>query len=221
MAPPRKRVKTQAVEEVTFDDSARAEYLTGFHKRKQERIKHSQQLAAKREREERVAQRKEIRQQRKEDMERHVAEVNALLRKANGSGDEDEDDDDEAEEWGGIEDAPEPVDREDEYIDEDKYTTVTVESVDIGRDGFSRPSENDEDSEGGEAENKRGKDGEKEDAVAKTEGGKKRLWTKEKPKGEAKKKKPKFRYESKAERRVTKSKQREKNSKQANARRGK
>jgi ribosomal RNA-processing protein 17 len=60
MAPPRKRLKTVAVEEITFDPAAREEYLTGFHKRKQARIKHAQEQAAKREREERIQERKEV-----------------------------------------------------------------------------------------------------------------------------------------------------------------
>ena len=59
--PPRKRAKTERVEEITFDDAARSEYLTGFHKRKQARIKHAQEQAAQREKEERIVQRKEVR----------------------------------------------------------------------------------------------------------------------------------------------------------------
>lgn len=58
--PPRKRAKTDRPEEIKFDDTARADYLTGFHKRKQARIKHAQEQAAKREKEERIAQRKEV-----------------------------------------------------------------------------------------------------------------------------------------------------------------
>lgn len=59
--PPRKRAKTKQVEEITFDDDARSEYLTGFHKRKQARIKLAQEQAAQREKEERIVQRKEVR----------------------------------------------------------------------------------------------------------------------------------------------------------------
>lgn len=68
MAPPAKRRRTDAPlkrgkrpEELLFDGAARQEYLTGFHKRKQARIKHAQEVAAKKEREEKIQQRKEVR----------------------------------------------------------------------------------------------------------------------------------------------------------------
>jgi hypothetical protein len=62
MKPPTKRRKlnTVTVEEVKFDDSARADYLTGFHKRKVARIKHAQEQAAKKEKEERRVEREEV-----------------------------------------------------------------------------------------------------------------------------------------------------------------
>ena len=159
-----------------------------------------------------------MRQQRKEDLERHVQEVNALLKKANGElseeaeGEEDEvvDEKEEDEEWTGFEE-PVEINRK-EYIDEDKYTTVTVETVDISKSGFSKPEEagSEEDSEGG-----------REATVgSKSQASNKRVWTKEKPsKDRPKKKKKKFRYESKADRKVTKLKERSKNREQAKARR--
>lgn len=218
MVPPTKRRKISAVEEITFDPAAREEFLTGFHKRKLARVKHAQEEAAKKEREERVKQRREMRQQRKEDLERHVQEVNALLKKADGELSEGEDEDDEAadeegedEEWTGFEE-PVEINREEEYIDEDKYTTITVETVDISKSGFSKPEEagSEEDSEGG-----------REAAVgSKLQASNKQVWTKEKPsKDRPKKKKKKFRYESKADRKVTRLKERSKNREQAKARR--
>lgn len=62
MAPPAKKRKKSAtaVEEITFDPSAREDYLTGFHKRKVQRIKHAQEEAAKRERQERIVERKRV-----------------------------------------------------------------------------------------------------------------------------------------------------------------
>lgn len=56
----KKRKATHAVEEVTFDNSARQEYLTGFHKRKVQRQKHAQEEAAKRAREEKIEFRKQV-----------------------------------------------------------------------------------------------------------------------------------------------------------------
>ena len=62
LPPPRKKRKsTSAIEEISFDPAARADYLTGFHKRKLQRIKHAKDEAAKREREERITARKLVR----------------------------------------------------------------------------------------------------------------------------------------------------------------
>ena len=60
MPPHSKRRKTSAVAEVVFDPAARQEYLTGFHKRKQARIKHAQEIAVKREKEEKRQEREEV-----------------------------------------------------------------------------------------------------------------------------------------------------------------
>ena len=61
MPPPSKRRKTTTTAEVVFDPAARQEYLTGFHKRKQARIKHAQEIAVKREKEEKRRDREEVR----------------------------------------------------------------------------------------------------------------------------------------------------------------
>lgn len=58
--PNRKRKNTSEVEEVTFDNDARQEYLTGFHKRKQQRIKNAQEAAAKRAKQEKLDTRKQV-----------------------------------------------------------------------------------------------------------------------------------------------------------------
>jgi len=50
----RKLDASNAPAEIVFDDISRADYLTGFHKRKQARIRHAQELAAKKEREDKV-----------------------------------------------------------------------------------------------------------------------------------------------------------------------
>lgn len=64
MAPITKKRRYASVEEITFDESAREQYLTGFHKRKQQRIKHAQEIAAKRERDERIVERRQVRPSR-------------------------------------------------------------------------------------------------------------------------------------------------------------
>lgn len=63
MAPPSKKrkISVTAPEKIEFDPSAREEYLTGFHKRKVARQKFAQEEAAKREKEEKLRFRREVR----------------------------------------------------------------------------------------------------------------------------------------------------------------
>ncbi|KAH8731463.1 nucleolar protein 12-domain-containing protein [Phaeosphaeriaceae sp. PMI808] len=226
MAPPNKKRKitVTAPEKIDFDPTAREEYLTGFHKRKVARQKFAQDEAAKREKEEKLRFRRELRQQRKVDLEKHVEEVNRLVKQANGdlgdlgaSSDTDSADND----FSGFED-PEPINQEDEYIDEDKYTTVTIESVGISRAGFSRPGDGDElDDENKAKEAKAAEDAQQKEGKheIKRDANGKRIWTKERPRTEwPKKKKKKFRYESKADRKVTRMKEGAKKRKQKEAR---
>lgn len=114
-----------------------------------------------------------------------------------GSDQEEETGDDE--EWAGIEDAEEtaapapelqPVDHEEEYIDEDLYTTVKIEAVSIDRDGLHNKAELEDDAEDEVAAEKR----RKAEAEAKAK----------KPKRDhPTKKKRKFKYESKFDRQAT------------------
>jgi ribosomal RNA-processing protein 17 len=60
MPPPSKRRKTAAIAEISFDPSAREEYLTGFHKRKVARQKLAEEENAKKERAEKLRQRAEV-----------------------------------------------------------------------------------------------------------------------------------------------------------------
>ncbi|KAG9196344.1 hypothetical protein G6011_01465 [Alternaria panax] len=224
-APPSKKRKIAVTvpEKIEFDFSAREEYLTGFHKRKLARIKHAQEENAKREKEEKLRFRRELREQRKVDLEKHVEEVNRLVRQANGDLDDivggetsGDDDDGDEEEFTGFQE-PEPINQEDEYVDEDKYTTVTIESVGISKAGFSRPGEEDE-----EAAAKRKAEEERKKAEEEAEG-KKRVWTKAWPKNSErpKKKKKKFRYETKTERKAERMKIGLKKRKQKEAREAK
>lgn len=64
MAPPaskKRKITVTAPEKIDFDFAAREEYLTGFHKRKLARIKHAQEENAKREKEEKLRFRREVR----------------------------------------------------------------------------------------------------------------------------------------------------------------
>ena len=60
MAPATKRRKLDQAEEITFDPAARQEYLTGFSKRKQQRIQNARDVAAKKEKEEKVKERQQV-----------------------------------------------------------------------------------------------------------------------------------------------------------------
>lgn len=149
-----------------------------------------------------------------------MQEVNALLKPLaalDGSEDEKENSNAEAE-WSGLSDPePEPVDHEAEYIDEDKYTTVTVEAMDVTREGLFK-AEQDETEEKGQSQE--ADDSKPEDPSTEK---KKRIWSKAKPKDGAekprRKRKRNFRYEGKVERKMARSKEKARNHKQARERR--
>ena len=62
-APSKRRKKSASTtEEISFDFNARSDYLTGFHKRKLQRIKRSQEEAAKKGREDKIQARRMVRQ---------------------------------------------------------------------------------------------------------------------------------------------------------------
>ena len=161
-----------------------------------------------------------MRDERKADLERHVETVNALLREATGTvpGVEEVQSGSDTEGWNGVTE-PEAVDHEAEYIDEDRYTTVTVEAINVSKEGIHKVM----DAEETDDPDPRGEDKQiVTDGGAAEEGNKvqngKRRWTMENPDGHVKKKKKKFRYESKAERKVTRYKERSGNKSKARAR---
>ncbi|KAI5924757.1 nucleolar protein 12-domain-containing protein [Camillea tinctor] len=205
---PRKRKVHHGVEEIKFDNEARVDYLTGFHKRKVQRAKQAQEQAAKKARQDKIEFRKHLREDRKRQAEEHVQHVEAILKEAQQAGyidGGDNDNDSEDGEWGGFQDAPaapeDIVDHEEEYVDEERYTTVTVESVSVSKDGLfsSRPDEEEgEDAEDGKGEGST-------TAGTATTGGRNE---KSRP---PKKKKPKFRYETKLERQISHKKERASN----------
>lgn len=62
LPPPSKKRKIEhRIEEIAFDNDARADYLTGFHKRKVARAKMAVVEAEKRAKEERVEMRRQVR----------------------------------------------------------------------------------------------------------------------------------------------------------------
>jgi ribosomal RNA-processing protein 17 len=160
-------------------------------------------------REERMLTRTQLRKQRQEQLEAHVEAVNQALRGVNGI--EEEGQGGEDGEWEGIQDVHE-IRREDEYVDEEKYTTVVVENVDITREGLENLDKDSEDEDAEPA--KRGND--RESQRSKNDEAKRKA-----SKGPPKKKKKKFRYENKEARKLSRVKERSRNSAQAEKRKGK
>ncbi|KAI5958064.1 hypothetical protein KGF57_002872 [Candida theae] len=96
-----KQAKKHAVNEVTFDKQSREEYLTGFHKRKLQRQKKAQEYNKEQERLARIEERKQIRDERKRDLENQLREFNEKAKELaminGGLAEEDSD-----EEWTGF-----------------------------------------------------------------------------------------------------------------------
>lgn len=144
-----------------------------------------------------IPQPQQLRDSRKDDVERHIAQLKELSRKAaaqaNGDSSSDED-------WDGIDsntddeevgegDVATKLNMQEEYIDEDKFTTVTVETMD-----FNAEEEIDSETERANAAKRK--------AAEQKE--------KEKKKKKPKEKKKKFRYLTKTERKSDRVKQRTK-----------
>ena len=146
----------------------------------------------------------QIREQRKTDLERHVAEFQAEMKRQLGEVDETESWSD-GDAWSGLEDeghvAPmESALEDEEYVDEDKYTTVTVEAM-----GSRSPSP-----EANDGSRPLGPDSTAASlppSTTKKRAREKLADDKRKPR------KKKFRYETKAERSATRAKQKSKNHK--------
>ena len=161
----------------------------------------------------------QLREGRKANLEKHVESVNVVVRGADVVSDTSEGEvEGEEKPWDGILDNQDSlVDQEDEYTDDDRFTTVTVEAVDVSKDGLQRAVQD------GEAESEASgrSDGEPQRTTAlhrrtRSEKGK-RIWTKEPPSGLGQRK-MKFRYENKAERKATRYKERSGNKAKARAR---
>lgn len=142
-----------------------------------------------------------------------MAEHKAVLKRMKeDAGDLSEmEDEKEEEDWEGIEEPP-AVDYEAEYVDEDKYTTVTVEEMDASREGLLKAAKGEE----SENEEEKKYPTESTEADTKTKKRKPRSAASE----AARKKKRNFRYETKVERRQTMLKQRSAKAKRAKARKG-
>ncbi|RKF61999.1 Ribosomal RNA-processing protein 17 [Erysiphe neolycopersici] len=190
LPPPNKRHKVgHKIDEISFDINSREEYLTGFHKRKVARIKNAKAEAEKKSKEDRRIFRKKLREERKQELEEHIEAVNAALKTLDNPSDNEKNLS--AEASGGLSDVADlvsiPTDYGEEFIDEEKYTTVTVEAIDVSKNGLYKKNSHDIDIPKIKPEAIEPKDA-------------KKIWPK-------KSKKKKFRYESKAERKLQRTKE--------------
>ena len=121
-----------------------------------------------------------------------------------------------SESWGGVEEA---TDHQDEFSDDEKHTTVIVEAVGITRDGLHKlRTEDDSEEEPSNLLEKQGTKlgiGSAEYNVTDASGQGAKLQRYQKG---PKKRKKKFRYESKAERKMTRQKERSGNKAKARGR---
>ncbi|KAI7902422.1 nucleolar protein 12-domain-containing protein [Cokeromyces recurvatus] len=76
----KRKAKEDIVESVDFDEASRTEFLTGFHKRKLERKKKTKEKYAKLAREEKLRNRREMREQRQRLADKNIQEMAAMLR---------------------------------------------------------------------------------------------------------------------------------------------
>lgn len=153
----------------------------------------------------------QLREERNAEFQRIVEENEKALRKLRGESDSqsEEESDSNEEEWEGFEEPP-AVDYEAEYIDEDKYTTVTVEEMDASKEGLYKAEKD-------ESDESRSRKGDTVPATAKSNSATKKA--KKAGDDKPKKKKKKFRYESKEDRKLARAKQKMSNKRKADARR--
>lgn len=150
---------------------------------------------------------------------KHVEAVNAAVRNAEATFEKDDASDDEEESFNGLEE-PVKVDHEDDYLDEDRHTVVTVEAVDISHVGLQPRQEGSVEQGDDSGATKRAEVTPRRLPSGNAETGLKDQRTTQNLKKQSKKKK-KFRYESKAERKVTRMKERSGGKAKAKERRGK
>ncbi|TFK44806.1 nucleolar protein 12-domain-containing protein [Crucibulum laeve] len=112
----KKKARREQIKEVVFDDEARREFLTGFHKRKLAKADAARTKAKEREKQERQEARREQRRMLREQALENAAQVEQAYGALADDGD-----------WKGIHDPEEQgAERDEEYEDEEMLATVTV-----------------------------------------------------------------------------------------------
>ncbi|KAG1471606.1 hypothetical protein G6F56_002033 [Rhizopus delemar] len=123
----KRQAKKETVEFVEFDPEKRQEYLTGFHKRKVERKNKTREKYALLAKEEKLRNRKEIREERQRLADKNVQEMAAMLRGSLGVEEEEEEvafEEEEEEEKEEEKKKKDPVVQE--FKSKSALTTVTV-----------------------------------------------------------------------------------------------
>ncbi|TFL01520.1 nucleolar protein 12-domain-containing protein [Pterulicium gracile] len=116
----KKRFKREQIPEVTFDEDARREFLTGFHKRKLAKANAARKKAQDREKQERQETRRENRRTLREQASENAAQVEAAYGNLAASHDDDE--------WEGLGRSGKGKGKakDEEYETEETIATVTV-----------------------------------------------------------------------------------------------
>ncbi|OCH89014.1 hypothetical protein OBBRIDRAFT_44109 [Obba rivulosa] len=120
----KKRAKREQIKEIVFDDTARREFLTGFHKRKLQKKETAIQRAKEREKQERLEARREKRKMLAERAVENAAEIERAYGAVLDEGGN--------EQWGGVgqgsaSGSPRPdAVEEEEYEHEEELATVTI-----------------------------------------------------------------------------------------------
>lgn len=116
----KKRFKREQIPEVTFDEDARREFLTGFHKRKVAKANAAKKKAQDREKQERQELRRENRRTLREQASENAAQVEAAYGNLAASQNDDE--------WEGLGKSGKGKEkaRDAEYETEETIATVTV-----------------------------------------------------------------------------------------------
>ncbi|KAJ3748868.1 nucleolar protein 12-domain-containing protein [Lentinula detonsa] len=112
----KKRAKRHQVKEVIFDDAARHDFLTGFHKRKVAKTEAAKKKALEREKQQRQQDRREQRRILRERAAENAAEIEKAFGATSASPED--------QEWQGISDSGEQ--KEQEFEDEEVLATVAV-----------------------------------------------------------------------------------------------
>lgn len=113
-----KQAKKYGVDEVVFDKGSRTEYLTGFHKRKLQRQKNAQVYIKEQERLARIQERKQLRDERKKDLDTQLNKFNDSVRDITNYKDSDDED------WGGFDENKDGAGSAEDTSDEDGENSI-------------------------------------------------------------------------------------------------